>query len=256
MLATWVSTVNLLFTLCAYSAAAKEIKTESVVFVNPPAWVSEAMVEKATSPIHTYLQWEVRRVKVSYHSDAAEFESIHNGGPAVAAFFRRKDSTVHLGPRVTAGNFHAVFGHEWVHVVFFQKYKGAIPQWLEEGLANYLAKLGSVDYAWLATQPFQDVRELHHPLSDVSTMKFHYQTSTAVTEMIASRCALPDLLQLSVKKKLETYLSTFCEIANINGAYKEWVAKHQKSGPPHKYKPPPPLRGSASGSPRKKPSGL
>jgi hypothetical protein len=229
MLATWVSTVNLLFAVASISLIAKNLATETVFFENAPDWLTEQQVEKAARPIESYLQWDKLRLKAVYYRNQNEFESLHHQGPSVKAFFRRSDRTVHIGPGVTAENFIPIFSHEWVHAIFFLKYHGAIPLWLEEGFANYLAKLGFVDYRWLSTQPFVDVQKLVHPMQDVSGLKFHYQTATALVEMIASKCSLPDLLQLSVKRKLENYLKTYCEIADVNASYRQWVAEKAKA---------------------------
>jgi hypothetical protein len=71
---------------------------------------------------------------------------------------------------------------------------------------------------------------LKHPFSAVATSsaRYHYQASQALVEMIASHCSLDDLLRLSVGKKLENYLSTFCSIDDINAEFRKWVAKKAK----------------------------
>src|SRR5262249_35255273 len=144
------------------------------------------------------------------------------------AFYRRSDRTIHLGPAVKSGNFDRVFAHELVHVVFHQKYKGAIPQWLEEGLANHVSGEGIVDYRWLAKQPYRDVTTLSPPFHGDTDPDYDYAASTALVEMISKRCSLSDLLQLSVGKKLESYLATFCEIHNVNRDLWDWIAKKAK----------------------------
>jgi len=252
MVRPWVIAVNGFITLCAIlgtNASAGEIKTNFIHFKNAPPWLKESLVEKATGPVQDFLQWDIRRIQAFYHPEAASFQALHGMGPSVRAFFRRSDSTLHLGPAVNEKNFQPIFSHELVHAIFFQKYKTAIPKWIEEGLANYLGKIGPVDYAWLSTQPFVNVTALAHPSSDPTGLRFHYQTSQAVTEMIASKCSLSDLLQLSVGKKMETYLKTYCEIPDVNEAYKAWVevasrrsqrpskAARPTNGPVQKYKP-------------------
>ncbi len=229
MLRSYPLTVNLFFTLCATAVVAAEIQTNFVHIQQAPAWLNEQMVEKATGPVQDFLQWHLHRIRVYVHKDPAAFQALHGAGPMIKAFFRRSDGTLHLGPEVNAENFQPIFSHELVHAIFYQKYKQAIPAWLEEGLANYLGKTTGVDYAWLAQQPFQDVRTLTHPTRDPSGLRHHYQTSTALIEMIVAKCSLYDLLQLSVGAKLETYLGTLCEIADINLAYRDWVKK--KSAP-------------------------
>jgi hypothetical protein len=131
-----------------------------------------------------------------------------------------------------------------VHIIVFQKYKSAIPAWLDEGLANYAADRRNVSYAWLKTQPYRDVSTLVHPFEKARTdesgpykvgsavgsgpdrARYHYEASTAVMEMIATHCDIHDLLQLSVGKKLETYLSTYCGINDVNAEFKAWLASH------------------------------
>jgi hypothetical protein len=221
-------TVNLLIAI----ASGEGIRTNQIDFKKPPPWLTESMVEKATRPVQDFLQWDIKRIKAFYHLEEAEFQKLHRAGPTVKAFFLKTDSTLHLGPGVTAKNFQPIFAHELVHAIFFQKHKSAIPKWLEEGLANYLGKVGSVDYAWLATQPFREVATLTHPTEDPLGLRFHYQTSTALVEMISSKCSLGDLMMLSVGRKVESYLATLCEIPDVNAAYRSWVAKKQKGSKP------------------------
>lgn len=236
------NTVNILIMLCAISAQGEELLTNFIRFPRPPGWLSSSMVEKATGPIQDFLQWDIRRIQAYWHADQTEFETLHGMGPGTHAFFRRSDSTLHLGPQVGAQNFQPIFQHELVHAIFFQKYKGAIPTWMEEGLANYLGKTGPVDYLWLSQQPYRDVTSLSHPARDHSGSRFHYQASQAVTEYIASKCSLHDLLELSVGKKLETYLSTFCEISDVNAGFQKWVHDKANANAKAKEKPKAPLK--------------
>lgn len=226
--------LRLLFacSLCTVCAFAKRIQTNNILFQEAPDWLTEGQVEQATNTVQNFLQWDLHRIKAFYHQNQNEFESLHHAGRSIKAFFRPSDSTLHLGPEVNAQNFVPIFSHEIVHAVFFQKYKGAIPPWLEEGLANYLGKTGPVDYRWLASQPPVDITTLAHPTKDSSGLKYHYQASQAAAEMIVAQCSLDDLLQLSVGRKLVTYLSTYCEIPDVNVAFKKWVAKKagEKSG--------------------------
>ncbi len=203
--------------------SAEPIRLNQLVLHDPPAWLKSARVEKVVGKIQNALEWEIRRIQVYVYTDAAAFTRGLKLNFKVTAFFRRSDQTVHLGPDVNDRNFDSVFGHELVHVIFHQKYKQAIPSWLEEGLANYLAQREKVNYVWLATQPSVDVTTLAHPNNEIRGASFHYQTSTAVTEMIAKKCSLPDLLRLSVGRKLTTYLKTYCEIADLNADFIKWV---------------------------------
>jgi phage terminase large subunit-like protein len=174
-----------------------------------------------------------------WHPDQAEFLKAHGFDSSVVAFSLKTDNSVHLGPAVTSENFDTLFGHELVHIILYQKYKGAVPKWLEEGLANYLSNnrrgsLWKVDYSWLATQPPRDVLTLGHPFKGAvqGNARFHYQASHALMEMIASHCTVTDLLQLSVSKKLESYLPTLCEISDVNAEFRKWVARKAKAAGP------------------------
>ncbi len=217
----------LLFT--AGTAFGDEIVTNSVHMASAPAWVKRTRVDKIIDHIQMLLEWDIRRIEVYWYKDAAAFEKAHTLGPAAMAVSRQSDNTIHLGPRVDSSNFDAVFGHELVHIISYQKYKGAIPAWLEEGLANHLAKQGKVDYKWLARKPFPaDVRKLVHPF-DAATydeIRYHYVMSQALVEMIASKCDLANLLRLSVGRNMDDYLDTYCEIKDLNEAYRKWVKKH------------------------------
>lgn len=204
---------------------AREIQTNSVSIMAAPDWLTRVRVEKVIDHIQMVLEWSIRKVPVHWHSDKEKFIKLHNLGPSTLAFSRRSDHSIHLGPRVTTENFNAVFGHELVHVISFQKYKEAIPRWLEEGLANYLAKMGKVDYKWLNQQPFpSDVRTLVHPSrGSVTDVRYNYLASQAVVEMIAAKCDLANLLRLSVGKNMDVYLNTYCEIKDLNQNFKKWV---------------------------------
>jgi hypothetical protein len=208
---------------------AKEIDSNSVRMPNAPDWLTRNRVEAVTDRIQTALEWTIRKIEVSWYSDQGAFQKEHSLGPLAMAVSRKRDSTIHLGPNVTKANFDTVFGHELVHIILYQKYADAVPKWLEEGLANHLAKHGKVDYAWLGARPFPaDVRQLLHPYkSSAEATRYHYMASQALIEMIAKKCDLTNLLRLSVGEKLESYLQTYCEITDINSAFKQWVKKRQ-----------------------------
>ena len=216
----------LLLILNHASAQAAELRTNAAVFPSAPAWLTPARVNRVVDQIQTKLEWDIRRITVHTYADAASFQREHKLDPAVLAFSRKDRNSVYLGPRVDTGNFDFIFGHELVHIILGQKYKAAIPAWLEEGLANHLGKMGRIDYAWLAKQPKVGVRSLVHPFLNSSVgWKQHYMASTALAEMISSHCSLSELLQLSVGKNLETYLGTFCEIQDIDTAFQKWLTK-------------------------------
>ncbi|MBX3022547.1 MAG: hypothetical protein KF799_12815 [Bdellovibrionales bacterium] len=208
-------------------ACAHEIQTNAVHMADAPDWLKRTRVEKIIDRIQTQLEWSIRRIEVTWYKDATTFQKAHGLGPMAMAVARKGDNTIHLGPLVNAQNFDQVFGHELVHIILGQKYKDAVPKWLEEGLANHLGKYGKVDYAWLARQPFpEDVRKLTHPYSGAaSRVHYHYVASQALLEMIAKKCDLANLLRLSVGEGMESYLSTYCEIKDLNAEFRAWVKK-------------------------------
>lgn len=205
--------------------AAKEIDTNSVYMGNAPDWVSRPRAEKIIDHMQMVLEWHIRKIQVHWHKNQAAFERASGMSGSMIAAALRKDNSIHLGPKIVNSNFDQVFGHELVHVISYQKYKGAIPAWLEEGLANHLAKKGKVDYTWLAKKEFpSDVRSFNHPAQGTSDeIHFHYMTSQALAEMIAKKCDLTNLLRLSVERKMDDYLKTYCEIPDLNEAYRKWI---------------------------------
>jgi hypothetical protein len=216
--------------LASQVSFANEIKTNAVVMAGAPDWVTPQRIDKIVDHIESLLEWDIRRVKVTWYTSQTEFEKVHGLGPTVLAISRKNDNTVHIGPRVNDANFDGVFGHEMVHIISFQKYKGAIPAWLEEGLANYLSQRAKVDYVWLSKHPApDDVRELIHPYNGVEDhIRYCYMASQALTEMIASKCDLSNLLRLSVGRKMEKYLDTYCGIKNLTTDFKDWVSRHKQ----------------------------
>ena len=210
--------------LCAY--AAQEIKTNNVHMTSAPAWLNQSRTERVVDSIQSKMEWDIRRVEVIWYPDAASFAQANKLGPSAIAITRRSDSSVHLGPQVENNNFDQVFAHEMVHVISQQKYKGAIPNWLEEGLANHLSHYGVVDYSWLVRQtPVGDVTELVHPFAGSATRtKYVYMASQALAEMISAKCEITELLRMSVKRKLENYLENICEIHDLNASFKAWIA--------------------------------
>lgn len=207
--------------------AAKEIDTNSARFVDAPDWLKRLRAEKVIDRIQTKLEWTIRKIDVRFYRNAGEFQKSHSLGPLAMAVTRKDQNKIHLGPQVDDKNFDEVFGHELVHVILGQKYKDAVPKWLEEGLANHLAKYGKVDYKWLSQRKLPaDVRQMSHPYNATSVdgVHLHYVASQALAEMLAKKCDLENLLRLSVGEKLENYLATYCEIPDLNAAFRKWVA--------------------------------
>lgn len=221
----------ILFTLALPLASAKQITTNETVMADAPDWLTSSRVDRVVSKIQDYMEWDIRKVQVKWYTNQAAFETAHGLGSYPIAVSMRSTNTVHLGPKVNQDIFDSTFGHELVHIILYQKYKDAIPPWLDEGLANFVAQHGKVDYSWLSKRPVMDVKTLTHPFKGPSAdgsddvARLHYQTATALMEMIASKCDIHDLLQLSVGKRLETYLATYCEIPDLNVAFHAWVKK-------------------------------
>jgi hypothetical protein len=132
--------VSILFNLGLWAgparATANPVSTNAATFLNPPAWLNESRIDRVVDQIQQYMEWDIRKVSVTWHNDQAEFQKFHGYDATVLAVSRKPDNTIHLGPRVTSQNFDSVFGHELVHIILFQKYKDSVPKWLEEGLAN------------------------------------------------------------------------------------------------------------------------
>lgn len=209
-----------------------DLRTNETLMHNPPIWLKRTLVEKVTDKIQYQLEWTTRQVDVYWYSNVDDFIKNHSLGPQAIAVTRSANdkTTVHLGPKVNKKNFSQIFGHELVHVIIYQKYRGAIPKWLEEGLANHLSKTEKVDYSWLAKQKFPaDVTSLAHPLTgSASQVNYRYKASQALAEMLDKKCKLERLIQLSVERKMENYIKTFCEIDDINAEFKKWVLKKAK----------------------------
>ncbi len=219
--------MNLLisFFIALQVVQAGELQTNSTFSSNAPHWITKGRVDKTTEHIQSFLEWDIHRITVEWYKDQMSFESAHHLGPHVLAVSKKNENKVLIGPKVTANNFDRIFGHELVHVIIFQKYKESVPQWLEEGLANFISKSGPVNYQWLGKQPFpKDIRDLVHPFSgDLDLLRYQYEGSQALAEMIASKCDLKNLLRLSVGRKMESYLDTYCRINDLNSAYRKWI---------------------------------
>lgn len=213
-----------LFLTSAVNAA--PLRTNCCNVQDPPAWATRDIIQQTARRIEEKLNWQIRRIDVLFYPSEEKLMANSSLSFTTLAFTRREDQSVHISPKVTKDDFDRIFGHELVHVIFRQKYKSAIPAWLEEGLANNVGSTITVDYPWLKKQNLGDVTDLVHPSTEPRGHRYHYQASTAVTEMIAAKCKLNDLLMLSVGRKLESYLDTFCKIPDVNAAFKVWVSQH------------------------------
>lgn len=211
---------------------AEDIRTNEFVIKHAPKWLKKAKVEKITDSIQSKLEWSTRRIPMIWHETEESFSRAHSLRPLPAAVTIKspKKVAIHLGPQVTAKNYQAIIGHELVHVIFYQKYRGAIPQWLEEGFANHLARKKPVNYQWLSKQKIpRDVTLMGHPYKAApSQLILHYKVSQALVEMLKKKCDLSNLLRLSVERKMADYIKTYCNISDINASFKKWIKKKAK----------------------------
>jgi hypothetical protein len=187
MLSAILLAISLFFPLKAVAQATTlgvhEITTNAAIVHDAPRWLTDARVERVTDKIQNVLEWDIRRVTVKFYSDAREFSRAHglnvtrDASSTIMAVSRKSDNTIHVGPLVDNSNFDGIFGHELGHIIMFQKYKDAIPTWLEEGLANFASKHGQVDYKWLAKQPSVDLKTMGHPFGNAGPgPRYHYMS--------------------------------------------------------------------------------
>lgn len=253
MIKTSLSLILLLF---ASISTAKTLKTGAALMLDAPPWLTEEHVNQVVQEIESKLAWKTKRVTVHWHSAEKAFKKRHNLGPMIIAVTinTEKGSAIHLGPKINKQNFDSTFGHELVHLVLHQKYKGAIPAWLEEGMAHHLANSGKVDYAWLSRQSLPHDIKAIGVSTGPSAIPYRYMASQALTEMLDEKCNLKTLLQLHVLRRIEHYLSGNCEIADVSRAYKEWIKrKSLEQKPATAREKASPIRGAAERSMPQKP---
>ena len=220
----------LLFSLLLSTAnlQARVVQTNELTIHDAPAWLLRPKVEKITDRIQTHLEWTTRRTPVYWHANESSFIKAHSlgAGPVAVTSKSTKGSVIHMSPRVSLLNYKRILGHELVHLIFYQKYRGAIPRWLEEGFANHLSRKSSVNYGWLAKQELPaDVTKLGHPFKQQGVrIDVHYAVSQAVVEMLRKKCDLQNLLRLSVERKMSDYIKSYCQIPDINKAFKKWLS--------------------------------
>ncbi len=211
-------------------AQSKELLTNVAYFNNVPKWVTRSRVNRIADRVTRYMEWSIRRMDVEWYDNQQDFQNAHQMGPYPVAVTQKKLNKILLGPKVHEKNFDQIFGHELVHVTSVQKYKDAIPPWLEEGVANFISKGKTIDYAKLAKSPIpEDVKSMSHPIQGTYEEVLNkYMMSQALTEMIASKCDFINLLRLSVQRKLEDYLENICRIKELNQSFREWIYKKSK----------------------------
>lgn len=211
----------------AESSFSKEILTNAALVKEAPKWLTQGRINRIADRIQFKMEWSIHRVQVLFVTDPVKYQSMHHLGPWPIAVSKKDENTILLGPQVSEKNFDRVFGHELVHMVAFQKYKEAIPKWLEEGFANYFAGEGPANYKWARTQPLpDDVKNLVHLLKGTqSEVRLHYTLSLALVQMLAEKCDLKNLVRLSVGQRMEPYIETFCNIKDLNETFKKWLSK-------------------------------
>lgn len=223
-------------------ARTHSFRTNALDVTNAPASISQRDIQKLTDFIEERLEWSIRRVRVRFYQDTASFQRANKlANTLVDAFTAGADSSVHISSQVPPDMIRGVLAHELVHVVVNQKYRDAIPPWLEEGLANHLSLAagrrlgfqgrGRIDYKRLAAAKGLTATGLSHPLGtpgstlSADDVRLRYAASTALMEMISSRCDAQDLLQLAVGKRLEPYIRNTCGIEDLDQAFRDWLQK-------------------------------
>ena len=231
--------VALVFGVLPSLSFAGSFETNALSVQNAPQWLKLPRLEKVVERIEAKLEWDIRKIHVIFHGDRDLFlKEFGVPGASISAFARKSDMSVHIGPSVDSGQFDGVFGHELSHIISYQKYKDAIPKWLEEGLANLVAKKQKPDYRWLATQlPLPQVQSMGHPFRATSagrevssSVRLQYEASHALADLLASKCGLHDLLQLSTGSSVEKYIATLCGIQNLDDTLEKWVNRKAKKG--------------------------
>jgi len=218
----------LLFLFHHQSFAKENLVTNSAVFHSPPDWLNSGIAQSAIDRIEQKLEWSVRKIQVYFYSDHKKLEAAFGySAPTILAFMKRSDQSIHLGPKLNAKNFKVIFGHELGHVIITQKYKNSIPGWIEEGLVNKIAGYTKIDYNFLKKfTPRGPVNQLTHPF-DAKTLdevNFKYQAALASINMLEKKCpSFRELINLSLKKNLETFIPTYCKIPDLNKAFWKWI---------------------------------
>lgn len=216
------------------SSAPREIVTNSVIIKNAPAWLTQGRVQTVVDRIERKLEWSIRRTTATYYTNSAQMIRNFSGraAPEIMAFTKSSDLSIHLGPKVTKENFDLIFGHELAHVVIFQKYKGSVPPWLNEGLCNSVAGHKEVRYKWLSQQqPRINISELYHPYDSAraSRADVHYIASLAAVKMLEKKCpSFRELLNLALKSNINDYIKTYCQIPDLNKTFWSWVDEQAK----------------------------
>lgn len=211
----------LIFSTTALSA---ELLTNCARFNDSPKWLNLSRVNRIADSVTRIMEWDIRRVEVQWYRNQKEFEAAHSLGT------RRDPTEVKIvfcwDQKLSKVISIVLLDTELVHITSAQKFKDAIPKWLEEGMANHLANFGKVDYKTMAKRPLpKDVTKMNHPMNgSEQDILNHYLTSQALAEMLSARCDFRNLLRLSVQRKMEHYLEKVCRISDINQTFQKWVS--------------------------------
>lgn len=198
------------------------VETNQIKITDAPDWVKLSQVQRTVDRVEHFLEWDIRSVQGLWVASEADFMKLHGMGPSVTAFTRKQNQTIYFGPQVNAQNFESIFAHELVHIVLAQKFKTAIPVWLDEGLANFVARKGAVQYDKILARGIPKVQTLSHPFKSADP-SFQYMVSLAFMQMLNSRCKIQDLLQLALQKRLETYIQNTCGLEDMDAPFEKWV---------------------------------
>ncbi len=57
---------------------------------------------------------------------------------------------------------------------------------------------------------------------------FRYKASQALAEMLDKKCGLEKLIHMSLERNMEDYFKTYCEIDDLNQAFRAWIEKKSK----------------------------
>ena len=222
---TWIWIFACLLVQLSAPSFSAELLTNCAFFKDAPKWLNSSRVNRIAESVTRIMEWEIRRVNVVWYQNQKDFQAAHKLGPLAMAVTQREANRILLGPKVVESNFDRIFGHELVHITSEQKYKGAIPKWLEEGVANYVAQFSKVDYVNMNKHSLPpNVTSIVHPISaSAEDTLNNYAISQALIEMISSQCDFRNLLRLSVQRKMEDYLENICKISDINASFKKWV---------------------------------
>src|SRR4051812_30149174 len=121
----WLRSARLGLALASLSASAwaGSIEINEISMTDAPAWLKPARLQRVVDQVQDKLEWDIRKVRVTWYRDQASFQRLHGYGETVLAFTRPGDQSIHIGPRVDSGSFDSVMGHELGHVIVRQKYR-------------------------------------------------------------------------------------------------------------------------------------